>query len=228
MDWNTYFAFMANRHGKSIPPLVRQLATDGMFDWGEFGPQWYTTIFPQLLPYPPFLFLGLDCEIPSPDTLVNDWADCDFGLFELTPEYENSFIPFAITGAGDLYTLAYLDHTAEPAIALLRHDDGVGMIYSRSFADFIFIMLLQVNSTWLNPDWSVKECHTHLRAQLESHRKYLKPEHYLALNEVYSRDFITLPSGGRSYVTEEEFHNLLHIHASETDFGMEFAPFVPY
>jgi len=223
MNWQDYIAQMEVRQGKILPALYKRLAADGMLDWGASSPDWSKTTYPKLLAHPPLLLIGNDFEIPTPETLYNDYADCDFGYLTLKAEYQHRFIPFATSGAGDIYAFAWLDESAEPCIVLLYHDSDESLRLEVNLEDFIFAMLLQVE-----PDCDENDDDTFrakLQAQLTSHRPYLKPEHHDLLADLYQREFHTDRYGNRILLNSDERQAFLARYAP---YPQRDEPFCPY
>ena len=202
MNWQDYIAQMEVRQGKILPALYKRLAADGMLDWGASSPDWSKTTYPKLLAHPPLLLIGNDFEIPTPETLYNDYADCDFGYLTLKAEYQHRFIPFATSGAGDIYAFAWLDESAEPCIVLLYHDSDESLRLEVNLEDFIFAMLLRVEPAYGEDDSPAFRAK--LQAQLASHRPYLKPEHHERLADIYRREFRTDRYGNRILLDDTE------------------------
>ena len=203
MNWQDYIAQTEARQGKPLPALYKHLAADGMLDWGEINPGWSQTTYPKLLAHPPLLLIGNDIEIPTPETLYNDYGDCDFGYLTLKAEYQHSFIPFATSGSGDIYAFAWLDENAEePAIVLLYHDDDESLRLAANLENFIFTMLLRVEPAYGENDSPAFRAK--LQAQLASHRPYLKPEHHERLADLYRREFRTDRYGNRILLDDAE------------------------
>ena len=50
------------KYGFSFPLLYKQLDADGMLDVGEYGPNWYTEVYPTLKDNPPLLLHSYDFE----------------------------------------------------------------------------------------------------------------------------------------------------------------------
>lgn len=202
MNWQDYIAQTEARQGKTLPALYKRLAADGMLDWGASSPDWSKTTYPKLLAHPPLLLIGNDIEIPTPETLYNDYGDCDFGYLTLKAEYRHSFIPFATSGAGDIYAFAWLDESAEPCIVLLYHDSDESLRLEVNLEDFIFAMLLRVEPAYGEDDSPAFRAK--LQAQLASHRPYLKPEHHERLADIYRREFRTDRYGNRILLDDTE------------------------
>ena len=210
MNWQDYIAQTEARQGKTLPALYKRLAADGMLDWGEINPSWSQTTYPRLLAHPPLLLIGNDIEIPTPETLYNDYGDCDFGYLTLKAEYRHSFIPFATSGSGDIYAFAWLDESAEPCIVLLYHDDDESLRLAANLENFIFAMLLRVEPAYGEDDSSAFRAK--LQAQLASHRTYLKPEHHELLADIYRREFRTEHQPRAAHVDDECRILLLQLH----------------
>ena len=75
--------------------LYKQLEQDGMLDVGQYGPDWYSTVFPKLKDNPTFLLHLRDVELLNTNAIaaeVGDLYDPD-GYRQLNPELK--FVPFA-------------------------------------------------------------------------------------------------------------------------------------
>jgi len=90
----------------------------------------------------------------------------NLGKIIINPKYR--FIPFAQTGAGDLYFFWYYDRCEEPKIVLYGHDTGDMTLWANDFDEFLFI---QLGSSVVDWDNEIKV------DAIQAHLKFLKDEY---------------------------------------------------
>lgn len=145
------FEALASRTGIALPPLLRQLLATGRT---MYGPDWAENWRERCLHTPPPLISCRDFEWMDADqarTTIEEWLHPDF-------QAGKRFLPFAESGAGDVWCLVpldALDGAPSAGVALVRHDAASSEIGHASFADFACVQLLHALadiSHWLGED----------------------------------------------------------------------------
>ncbi len=97
-----------------------------------------------------FLMIEGDCEPLFFDEIsewleeLKEWISWKEEDEEVTLKSNIKLIPFAQTGAGDLYCFFYQEEKEEPEIVLYLHDDyDTPDIIADSFESFLYIVMLQ-------------------------------------------------------------------------------------
>ena len=189
------------------PKLYKQLFEDGMLDWGKFGKDWYVTYFKKMKQNPPLLFWGNDFEILEFDRIIEEidaFKDPE-DYRETKPEFQ--FVPFAQTGAGDLYVFQFDEENGENIpITLVLHDDESATMLAKNLQDFIFRVLLEavVNideySRIAEEDFEFNRINI-----LRTHKSYLTEKQFEILSEIYKRelfDYSYKVPNGREYTAK--------------------------
>ncbi|MCW3463138.1 SMI1/KNR4 family protein [Chitinophaga nivalis] len=139
---------LEEQYAFSYPALYKQLNKDGMLDWGQFGPDWYTTVFPDIKHTPPLLLFANDLEVMNPEQVALLLED---GLLFADPEHQ--FIPFATNGAGDWFAFYFnLQDGDDVPVVQVWHDANEACILAKNLQDFIFLQLLEA-ITDMDPDY---------------------------------------------------------------------------
>lgn len=185
---------LEQKYNFQYPEIYNQLAENKMLDWGETGPDWYLTVFPELKKNPPLLLFGYDIEIWNNHHFVTasieEMSD-DEDYRNIHPDYQ--FVPFAKNGAGDLYAFQFdLQNNGEVPITFIPHDDEEAEVLAGNLQDFIFRQLLEAvteideDSMFYEDD--EEELKQNLYNQLKTHEPYLKPVQVAIINSIYQRD----------------------------------------
>lgn len=196
MTFMDYINQLETHHELILPPLYKQLAQDGMLDWGVAQANWYQEVYPQLSKNPPLLLTSYEFEISSPDELLS-YADEFLPTFDnkdwyyLKPEFQDRLVLFATCGNGDAYAFYYADdHTnnkgAEPVILRICHDKESEFV-AKNLQDFIVYKLLEI--AHIGTDENTDEFRHHLLTQLTTHRPYLTPTQADSLLAIYQGEF---------------------------------------
>ena len=173
----------------SYPELYRQLFEDGMLDWGESGPDWHARYYEKMKQNPPLLFWGDDFELLEFDRIMKEIAE-----FKDPEDYrkikpELQFVPFAQTGAGDLYVFQFDEANGENIpITLAPHDEESATMLAKNLQDFIFRVLLEAvveidEYSRIAEDDFEFNCMNILR----THKPYLTQKQFEILTEIYNR-----------------------------------------
>ncbi|WP_197253987.1 SMI1/KNR4 family protein [Paenibacillus dendritiformis] len=118
------------RFGFKYPELYKRLYDDGMLDWGEYGPNWHATYWEKLKRNPPLLLFGDDIELLEFNQIVEKIEELkDPEDYRATkPEFQ--FVPFAMTGGGDLYVFQFDKQCGENVpVTLVPHDNESASIF---------------------------------------------------------------------------------------------------
>lgn len=177
----------------TLPLLYHRLAKDNMLSHQSPHADWVGQILPTLASQPPFLLFALDYEPLSIDDIAfyyqelkdpNDYRKIDAAM---------QFIPFAKTGAGDLYTFYTHHHAQEASVVLLSHDEENAVILAKNLQDFAFRSMLEavveLDEYSLLDD--LEQLHTNLNAWLNTHRPYLSEAQSDCLDKIFNREVKT-------------------------------------
>lgn len=121
----------------ALPPLLKQLIDAGLADYGPDVKAWAADWKSHTLAARPVLSCVYDFEwIDAADAQENidEWLNPGF-------QHGRRFLPFAQTGAGDLYCLTPLAG-GETGVALVWHDRDASRIDAASFDAFVFSALI--------------------------------------------------------------------------------------
>ena len=133
------------KYSISYPKLYKELDKKNMLDWGEFGFNWKKEVYPKLKKNPPLLLFSIEFEIINfehIDEEIEAFKDHD-DFRETNPEF--NFIPFAQTGAGDLYCFQFdKEENGNVPIVLVWHDDNRVDVLAKNLQDFIFRFILEM------------------------------------------------------------------------------------
>ncbi len=196
--------FIEDKYDFKYPQIYKDLARDGMLDWGEFGADWMKVCFPKLQNKPPFLLYGDDFEILSFEMILEgleDFLDED-DYRQTKKELQNKFIPFGQTGAGDLYCF-YLDEKRQiKHIVLVWHDMDEVEILANHLEDFMFIELLKCVLDLSEDDLIMRgDFRKNLESYFSTHKKYLSVKQVCKVEQVYNKK-------GKNFLDDEEFDKL--------------------
>ncbi|WP_456830938.1 SMI1/KNR4 family protein [Deinococcus sp. UYEF24] len=190
----------------SYPTLYKQLYTEGLLDIGQFGPQWMTSEFPRLRLRPPLLLFGHDFELMQLEDIAEETAEFfnPDSYREVRPGLR--FVPFAMTGGGDLYCF-HLNAATEAGVPVVYvwHDADEATFQAKNLQDFIFRGLLEAvvgidKESLIATDDLSENC----RAMLATHGPFLSPRQRQLVEDLYARDVTGYTSqlpNGREYQT---------------------------
>lgn len=208
-----------NEYNFTYPELYRQLEQDGMLEVGEYGPNWYSSVFPKLKENPPLLLFSDDFELLNTKAVseaieeLTDSAD----YRQIKPEFK--LIPFGESGAGDHYCFFFNEKDGDDIpVVFVWHDSNEVTYLAKNLQDFIFRTLLTDMSeqdTYNNV--SDEEFKNNIESVLKTHTKYLTEKQSEILHNVSLREIIDyeieLPKGRkekhRGLLTEIELKKLL-------------------
>lgn len=204
-------AELEQKYNFKYPEIYRQLAEDNMLNWGESGPQWFETTFPELKKNPPLLLFGYDIEIWNDQQFVeasiDEMSDAE-DYRNIHSEYR--FVPFAKNGAGDIYAFQFdLQHNGEVPVTFIPHDDEEAEVVAKNFQDFIFRQLLEaiteIDEDSMFYEDEEEDLKQNLFNQLRTHESYLTARQIEILNDIYQRDIFEYSykvPNGRSFESE--------------------------
>jgi hypothetical protein len=199
--------------------LYKQLELEGMLEVGDYGPNWYNTVFPKLKENPTLLLHSYDFELLNINSIsgeINDFSDQN-GYRQINTEFK--FIPFAKSGAGDHYCFLLNEQNGDDIpIVFVWHDCNEVNYLAKNLQDYIFRALLTDMSeqdTYNNvPD---EEFRKNIESVLKTHIKYLTEQQKKILQNIFSREIIDyeieFPNGRkekrRGLLTEKELKEIV-------------------
>ncbi|MDR2861272.1 MAG: SMI1/KNR4 family protein [Syntrophobacterales bacterium] len=204
------------------PELYEKLHDDGMLDWGEFGKNWYATYWEKLKNNPPLLLFANYFEILECKRIVEEIeAFKDPEDYRATkPEFQ--FIPFAITGGGNLYVFP-LDkqQNGNVPVTLVPHDWEEATVLAKNLQDFIFRKMLECVAAFDEysklKDGVLK---TNLFNMLRTHKPYLSQRQVEKLEEIYNRNESELSTTG--LISRDELKEILQQEIGFEELDKEF------
>lgn len=199
--------------------LYKQLEKDRMLDVGEYGANWYNTVFPKLKENPTLFLHSYDFEllnINSVSEKINDFSDPGDNR-QVNPKFK--FIPFGRTGAGDHYCFFLNEQNGDDIpIVLVWHDSNEVDYLAKNLQDYIFrVLLTDMSDQDIYNNVTDKEFETDIKNTLKTHAKYLTKKKAEILQNIFSRGIIDyeieLPRGRkethRGLLTDIEFREIL-------------------
>ena len=214
------------------PELYKKLYNEGMLDWGEFGKNWYATYWEKFKNNPPLLLFGNDFELLEFKRITEE-----IKAFKDPEDYraakpEFQFVPFAMTGGGDLYVFQFDKQNANDVpITLVPHDWNEATVLAKNLRDFIFRVMLE-SVVSINEHSKVVDCDlkTNLFNMLRTHKPYLSQCHTEKIEEIYNRDLFEHKHkilNGRELsetglITRDEFTETLQQEIGFADLDKEF------
>ncbi len=181
-----------NEHNFKYSALYKQLEQDGMLEVGEYGPNWYSTVFPKLKENPPLLLHSYDLVLLRTNSIskkINAFLDPE-DYRQINPNLK--FIPFAKSGAGDNYCFLLNEQNGDDIpIVFFWHDCNKATYLAKNLQDYIFRALLTDMSeqdTYNNV--SDKEFRENTESVLKTHTKYLTEQQKEILQNIFSREII--------------------------------------
>lgn len=208
-------------YGVQLPEVYLRLCQDGLLETGKYGSMWYGTYYVERLKHPTLLFLSNEFELIEDNSIaeVAEWVNDDFSPEEFT------CIPFAMSGAGDYYCVAYPKEDndgIDPVVIYLPHDYNEYTYLAKNFVDFIFRHFLEALTDLSFFDledekFSIKKA---LHQSLLAHQPYLSEEQFEKLKDILTREIQTfedvhvLPKRTIvdeyvGYLSKEEFKSII-------------------
>ncbi|WP_278020465.1 SMI1/KNR4 family protein [Flavobacterium ginsengisoli] len=157
------------------PFLYKQLEADGMLDVGEYGPNWYTDVYPTLKDNPPLLLHSYDFEslnLKSVAEEIEELQDPE-DYRNINPEFK--FIPFAKSGGGDHYCFFLNEeNNGDVPIVFVWHDSNEVNYLAKNLQDFIFkVLLIDMSKQDVYNELTDEEFRDDIESVFKSHKKYL-------------------------------------------------------
>ena len=206
------------KHGFAYPIIYKELSQNGMLAIGEYGPNWYTTVYPKLKENPTLLLHSYDFEllnIKDANEAIEELLDPE-GYRQIKNEFK--FIPFGQSGAGDHYCF-FLDqeNNGDMPIVFVWHDANEVNYLAKNLQDFIFRMLLvDMSDQDVYNNVTDEEFKDNLERVLSTHAKYLTDQQNDVLKNIFNREIIdyeiVLPrtkDAKRGLLTDIELKQLL-------------------
>lgn len=128
-----------NKYGFKYPELYKKLEYDQMLNVGEYGQDWYTTVFPKLKENPTLLLHSWDFEVLSVEAAyeaIKGLADPE-NYRQIKPEFQ--FIPFAQSGAGDHYCFFLNEQNGKDIPIVFVWHDCNEVIYLAKICRILFL-----------------------------------------------------------------------------------------
>ncbi|MBW1657745.1 SMI1/KNR4 family protein [Flavobacterium quisquiliarum] len=180
------------KYGFEYPLLYKQLDADGMLDVGEYGPNWFTEVYPTLKDNPPLLLHSYDFEslnLKSVAEEIEELRDPE-DYRNINPEFK--FIPFAKSGGGDHYCFFLNEEeNGDVPIVFVWHDSNEVNYLAKNLQDFIFkVLLIDMSQQDLYNELSDEEFRSDLESVFKSHKKYLTERQNEILESILKREII--------------------------------------
>ncbi|KIA99784.1 hypothetical protein OA93_02885 [Flavobacterium sp. KMS] len=180
------------KNGFTYPIIYKEFFLDGMLNVGEYGPDWYSTVYPKLKENPTLLLHSYDFELlnlKGVNEAIDELLDPE-GYREIKEEFK--FIPFGQSGAGDHYCFFVSEeNNGENPIVFVWHDMNEVNYLAKNMQDFVFRMLLtDMSDQDVYNDVSDEEFKDNLERVLKTHKKYLTDKQNDVLQTVFNRGII--------------------------------------
>ncbi|WP_242862694.1 SMI1/KNR4 family protein [Clostridium botulinum] len=153
-----------------FPKLFREIYSTGAMKWMT-SYKWLNENREELLNNPAAFMYGIqsDCEpllfedIQERKEFIDEMNE--ISGYKIKEEYK--FIPFAMTGGGDIYCFVYKNKTDLTHIILYKHDTDDIINYGTNFEEFLMWQMAEAITEW---DQEIDHC-------ILAHAKYLKDEY---------------------------------------------------
>lgn len=198
------------------PELYKQLYLDGMLDMGEYGPNWYTEVYPTLKDNPPLLFHTYDFKLmnlKNVDDEIKELSDPE-NYRKINKEFR--FIPFGRSYGGDHYCFFLNEeNNGNIPIVFVWHDLNEVEYLGKNLQDFMFRALL-TDMVYIDQDVSDKEFRHNLEMAHISHKKYLTEKQQNVLQTILNLDikeyeitYLNRKENARGLLTYEDKDKIL-------------------
>lgn len=207
------------KYGFTFPLLYKQLDADGMLDVGEYGPNWYTEVYPTLKDNPPLLLHSYDFEslnLKSVAEEIEELRDPE-DYRNINPEFK--FIPFAKSGGGDHYCFFLNEeNNGDVPIVFVWHDSNEVNYLAKNLQDFIFkVLLIDMSKKDIYNELSDDEFRSDIELVFKSHQKYLTDKQRDILSNILKRDIIDyeinvspkIVESARGLLTDHELQSII-------------------
>ncbi|MFH6987243.1 SMI1/KNR4 family protein [Flavobacterium collinsii] len=206
------------RYEFEYPPLYKQLYEDGMLDIGEYGPNWYSDVYPKLKENPPLLLHSYDFELLSLKGVSREIERLTNPDDYRQIKKEFRFIPFAKSGAGDHFCFFLNgEEDGNVPIVFVWHDNNEVNYLAKNLEDFVFRTLLSdMSQQDIYNEESEAEFKSNIEEVFKSHEKYLTEERKEVLQKLLKRDIVDYQifvekskEDARGFLTDLELQKLL-------------------
>lgn len=206
------------RYEFEYPPLYKQLYEDGMLDIGEYGPNWYSDVYPKLKENPPLLLHSYDFQLLSLKGVSREIERLTNPDDYRQIKKEFRFIPFAKSGAGDHFCFFLNgEEDGNVPIVFVWHDNNEVNYLAKNMEDFVFRTLLtDMSQQDIYNEESEEEFKSNIEEVFKSHEKYLTEERKEVLQKLLKRDIVDYQifvekskEVARGFLTDLELQKLL-------------------
>jgi hypothetical protein len=206
------------RYEFEYPPLYKQLYEDGMLDIGEYGPNWYSDVYPKLKENPPLLLHSYDFQLLSLKGVSREIERLTNPDDYRQIKKEFRFIPFAKSVAGDHFCFFLNgEEDGNVPIVFVWHDNNEVNYLAKNLEDFVFRTLLSdMSQQDIYNEESEEEFKSNIEEVFKSHEKYLTEERKEVLQKLLKRDIIDYQifvekskEDARGFLTDLELQKLL-------------------
>ena len=202
------------------PLLYKQLDADGMLDVGEYGPNWYTDVYPTLKDNPPLLLHSYDFESLNLKSVVEEIEELQDpeDYRNINPEFK--FIPFAKSGGGDHYCFFLNEENNDDVpIVFVWHDMNEVNYLAKNLQDFIFkVLLIDMSKQDVYNQLTDEEFRSDIESVFKSHKKYLTDRQNEILSAILKRDIVDyeinvspkIVESARGLLTDHELESIVN------------------
>ncbi len=172
------------------PELYRRLCADGMLYAGEFTEDWYEVTYPKIRKRPPLLLFNCDFELFYAEDVEGELQQMGRADDYRHIPADLRLVPIGQNGAGDLYCFFFnAQEGSDVPVLFAPHDEEDATFVAKNIEDFIFTSLLEAAvSPYIPEERDEATEYEDLRAQFQSHKKYLTPRRQKILAEFYARN----------------------------------------
>lgn len=209
------------KYGFEFPELYKQLYLDGMLKMGEYGPNWYSEVYPKLRENPPLL-------LDMVEVLEIEQIDATIAWFKNPENYQQvderfTFIPFAKDPGRNYYCFFFnKENKGDIPVIFVTYDSTEAEYISKNLQDFIFKMFLTDMAYIDGKDISDQELKNNLESMFQTHKKYLTHQQRDVLKNILNRKIIYLDEEVRSLLiydeAEEIFAKIIPFDKMDTSF----------
>ena len=177
------FTELEKKHGFAFPESFRRIERTGVMEWAECGADEFNRRRQEFYCDPKsFMMIEADCEL-----IMAEDHDHYVGFLDhfssMSEEYGGlifnrryRFVPFGITGGGDIFCFAY-DGDSEPFVIKIYHDEDDYQYCGKDFDEFLYVMMLEAAAYSLgydHEDYRTEEWLKHLDYLADEYRALLE------------------------------------------------------
>lgn len=174
-----------------FPKKWHEIYAAGAMEWMEIDNEEFLKDIHKYTDDPKaFFMLDCDCEPLSVSCIkeraeeLKEWISWRCEDEDVEFDDSNKLVPFAMTGAGDLYCFWYKPDSDEPQVILYLHDEYDDPdIIGRNFDEFLYVMML--NAVSWDEDIEGEHWQAHLEYLSEEYRSKLEGRSAEELTEEY-------------------------------------------